>query len=66
MICRTCGVYVAAVLTASRGRFATVNVNAFDEPLEIPEATPISYEGETLEQRQQRRERKWTPVIDGA
>ena len=65
MICRRCGVYVAAVLTASRGRFATVNVNALDEQLHMPEATPISYGGETPEQRRQRRERNWTPVGDG-
>ena len=65
MICRTCGVYVAAVLTAPHGRFATVNVNALTERLDIPEATPVSYEGESAEQRQHRRERTWTPVIVG-
>jgi hypothetical protein len=65
MICRTCGVYVAAVLTATSGRFATVNINALDERLDTPAATPISYEGESTEQRQHRRERSWTPVSDG-
>jgi hypothetical protein len=66
MICKTCGVYVAAVLTAPRGRFATVNINALSELLDVRAATSISYEGESLEQRQDRRERQWTPVVEGA
>jgi hypothetical protein len=66
MICKTCGVYVAAVLIAPCGRFATVNINALSELLDVQAATSISYEGESLEQRQDRRERQWTPVVEGA
>ena len=64
LICRRCGVYIAAVLTSPRGRFATININAIREPLDVAEAIPVSYEGETLEVRQQRREQRWTPVIE--
>jgi len=64
MICRTCGVYIAAMLTTPRGRFATVNINALREHLDVQDATSISYEGESLEQRQHRRERRWTPVVE--
>jgi hypothetical protein len=64
MICKTCGVYVAAALTTARGRFATVNINALNEHLDVQAATSISYEGEALEQRQDRRERQWTPVVE--
>jgi len=62
LICRNCGVYVAAVLTSPRTRVATININAIRGPLAVPQALPVSYEGETLEERQQRREKRWTPV----
>jgi hypothetical protein len=64
LICRRCGLYIAAALTSQRGRFATINVNAIREPLDVQEATPVSYEGESLERRQQRREQNWTPVVE--
>ena len=66
LICRKCGVYIAAMLTTPRGRFATLNINALEEHVDVPEATSVSYEGESAEQRQLRRERSWTPVIDRA
>jgi hypothetical protein len=56
---------VAAALTTPRGRFATVNINALDERLILPEATSVSYDGESPEQRKHRREQGWTPVVDG-
>lgn len=66
MICRACGVYLAAVLTTAHGRFATVNINALHEHPDFPEATSISYDSELLEQRQHRRARNWTPVVEAA
>lgn len=63
-ICNACGVYLASVLTSGRGQFATVNVNAIRGAIEVPEALPVSYEGESLEQRQSRREQRWTPVTE--
>ena len=63
LICARCGVYVAAVLSSSRGRFATLNVNAMSPPpMDLPDAQPVSYEHETQVQRIARRERRWTPV----
>jgi hypothetical protein len=62
LMCGACGVYIAAVLASSRGRFATVNVNAIDNLQNVPEAVPVSYEGEEREQRESRREQRWTPV----
>lgn len=61
-LCRTCGVYLAAVLTSPRGQFATLNVNALLEPPEIAKAVPVSYDEETAEHRRARREQRWTPV----
>ena len=62
LICRDCGVYVAAVLTSPQGQFATLNINTIRAALEVPAAVPISYEEESLEQKQARRELRWTPV----
>ena len=62
LICGDCGVYVAALLTSSNGQFATLNINTIRAPLDVPEAVPVSYEGESGEQRQSRREQRWTPV----
>jgi hypothetical protein len=62
LICRECGVYVAAIITARDGQFATLNLNTIRAPLDVPEPVPVSYEGESAEQRQSRREQRWTPV----
>ena len=63
LVCGACGVYVAAVLGSEKGQFATVNVNAIDGLGDAPEAVPVSYEGESAEQKASRRARRWTPVI---
>jgi hypothetical protein len=62
LLCSCCGVYIAATLTARRGAFATLNVNAIEEVLSTPAATPVSYGSETVEQRLARRQERWTPV----
>ena len=62
LVCRTCGTYIAAVLTTSRGAFATVNINAMQDAVDVREAEPMSYEGEAHTERLRRRERNWTPV----
>ena len=62
LVCRMCGVYLAAVIASPRGRFATLNVNTMSG-VSIGHAEPTSYDGETSEQRQGRRARQWTPVV---
>ena len=64
LICGSCGVYVGALLTSSNGQFATLNINTIRAPLDVSEAAPVSYEGESGEQRQARREQRWTPVAE--
>jgi hypothetical protein len=66
LVCRTCGTYVAAMLASPRGRFATVNVNALRDPVEIGNAEAVSYDHESAAQRQERREHAWTPVVEPA
>lgn len=63
-VCRDCGVYVASVLTSTRGQFATLNINVLRPPVAVPVAAAMSHEGESAEQKLARREQKWTPVVD--
>jgi hypothetical protein len=66
LLCRTCGVYVAAVVSTERGAFATVNLRMLTTPIpDLPPATPVSYESESREERIARRRRRWTPVSGG-
>ena len=61
-VCAECGVYMAAVLTTPRGRFATLNVNTIGGVSDVPPAEPVTYDAESSEQRIARREQRWTPV----
>ncbi len=66
LLCRGCGVYIAACVPAEHGSFATINLNTLAEtPAELPQARAVSYDGETWEQRTTRRRERWTPVIGG-
>ena len=62
LICGRCGTYVGAVAEADGRTFATLNLNAFDDPRLVLAATPVSYDGETAEEKAERRRRKWTPA----
>jgi hypothetical protein len=64
LLCRRCGVYIAALLSTERGRFATINVSSIaPAPPDLPSAEPVSYDSESREQRVARREARWTPVL---
>jgi hypothetical protein len=64
LICGRCGVYVAAMTSTPRGRFATLNINSLDPaPEDVPAAQPVTYDGEAPAQRIARREQRWTPVM---
>jgi hypothetical protein len=63
LVCRACGVYLAAVLTEGPSAWAVLNVNAFDERDRFGRsATPVSYDGESADARRARRRERWTPV----
>jgi hypothetical protein len=63
LICRACGIYVAAVVSDGGRAFATLNVRSFDDQVFFGrEAIPVSYEGETADARRERRRERWTPV----
>ena len=63
LICKRCGIYLAAVMTVGDRVYATVNINTFDF-LESFKQKPltVSYDGESEAERRARREKNWTPV----
>jgi hypothetical protein len=64
LICRTCGVYVAAVMESNGRRYAVINVRALDSaPRELPMPVALSFDGEQAAQRNTRRLQRWTPVV---
>ncbi len=64
LVCRTCGVYVAAVSTIEGATFATLNANVLDAREAFTQRpVPVAYDGETAEERLGRRRRAWTPAV---
>ncbi len=64
LLCRSCGVYIGAVLTDAEGTFATLNTRAMNglrSNLPMPQAAV--YDGETSVERRHRRIKSWTPVV---
>jgi hypothetical protein len=68
LICRNCGIYLAAVTEIDGALYAVVNVNALDDRSAFERPPEVmDYEGETAKQRQARRKVKWTPAtLDAA
>ena len=62
VVCGRCGVYVAAVAEIGGAFFATLNLNAFDDPRLDLGAAPAFYDGEASEAKAARRRRNWTPA----
>jgi hypothetical protein len=63
LVCRTCGVYVAAVMADADAAYAIVNVNALASPeLFAAAAVPVSYDQESEAERRARRRARWTPA----
>lgn len=61
--CGRCGVYLGAVAELDGGTFATLNLNAFDDPRPELAAEPVCYDGESAEAKAARRRGRWTPAI---
>jgi hypothetical protein len=65
LVCRRCGVYVGAVVSAAGKWYVTLNVNAFDCAPELTQpARPVSYDGETESERIGRRIANWSPLVE--
>ena len=63
LTCKTCGVYIAAVMGKDDRIVSTINIAALriEELLDLEEA-PMEYGAETTEDRIARRWSKWTPT----
>jgi hypothetical protein len=67
LICRNCGVYLAAVTESAGRRYAVINVRALEAPPpELPAPATLSFDGEQPEERNARRLQRWTPVFSFA
>jgi hypothetical protein len=63
LICRTCGVYVAATMAVDGKTLGVLNVNVLDErELFARQPEPMQYGAETVEDRESRRAKVWMPV----
>lgn len=62
LLCSLCGIYLGAFATIDGRLYATLNLNAFDDPHLDLQAAPISYEGEQAASRADRRRARWTPA----
>lgn len=63
LICPACGTYIAAVMEGPRGPVAVLNVVGLSIPeLQDEPATFASLDGETVDERIQRRLSRWTPA----
>jgi hypothetical protein len=63
LICRSCGVFVAAVCEVGGALRATLNANVLGARASFTQVpVPMSYDGEDVEARLARRGRVWTPA----
>lgn len=62
LLCGRCGIYVGALTQIGGALYATLNLNAFDDPHRELAAAPVSYEGESPEAKAVRRRARWTPA----
>jgi hypothetical protein len=62
LLCGTCGIYLGASASIDGRLYATLNLNAFDDPHLDLQAAPVSYEGEQAGSKADRRRARWTPA----
>ena len=63
LVCRDCGVYVAAIMIEAERGYAVLNVNAFDDAARFAgPGTPMVYDSEDEPARRARRRKLWTPA----
>jgi hypothetical protein len=63
LVCRRCGIYVAAICETTAGQRAVVNVNCLDDRASFTQApNTTDYDGETTAARLSRRASNWMPA----
>ena len=64
LICRRCGVFIAAISDLETAPRAVVNVNCLDDRARFTVlATMHEFQNETLESRTSRRSANWMPAV---
>jgi hypothetical protein len=64
LICRRCGVFIAAVSAMTSGTRAVVNVNCLNDRGRFTSVPVVhDFDGETVETRLSRRAANWMPVL---
>jgi len=64
LICRRCGVFIAAVSETAADARAVVNVNCLSDRERFTSVPAVhDFEGETIETRSSRRAANWMPAI---
>jgi hypothetical protein len=64
LVCRNCGIYLAATVAIDGTLYAVINVNALDDTTPFNrEPQVMNYDQESAEQRIARRRVKWTPAV---
>jgi hypothetical protein len=64
LICRRCGVFIAAISEMTAGARAVVNVNCLSDRGHFISVPAVhDFEGETIETRSSRRMANWMPAI---
>ncbi len=59
IFCKTCGVMPLVTANIEGRDYAVVNVNTFDEPPTKVDVTPRKFDGESLDNKVERRRRTW-------
>ena len=62
LVCRDCGVYVAAYMPDGDRAYANVMVNVLDDRPHFPEPKPVVLDNEDEGGKRQRRRDNWTPA----
>ena len=64
LVCRECGVYVAAVMTEGEKSWSVAIVNALDDRADFTgPVEPVDFSAEDGDDRRARRRARWTPTI---
>lgn len=63
LLCRRCGVYVAAYMPDGEAAFANVMVNVLEERVRFAAPRPVVLDDEDAGGKRQRRRRSWTPAV---
>jgi hypothetical protein len=64
LVCRECGVYVAAVMTEGERSWSVTIVNALDDRADFTgPVEPVDFSAEDGDDRRARRRARWTPTI---